>query len=53
MAASKKEVAIEIFENMPDITKEQYLAFCELYDELGLEREEKEPDWEAIFAQIQ
>ena len=52
MPVTKKEVAHEIFEHIPDITKEQYEEFCKLYEELGLEMEEKEPDWEAIFAQI-
>ena len=52
MKATKKQVAKEIFDHLGDITKEQYLEFCKLYDELGLEMEEKEPDWEALFAQI-
>ena len=49
---SKKDIALDIFEHFQDMTKEQYEVFQGLFEDLGLECEEKEPDWEAIFAQI-
>lgn len=52
MAATKKQVAQEIFEHLGDITKEQYLEFCELYNELGLEMEENEPNWDEILSEF-
>lgn len=53
MKPTKTQVAEEIFNHLGEITKEQYLEFCKLYDELGLEMDEKEPDWNELFAQIE
>ena len=44
---NKKEVAQQIFDNM-DMTKEQYIQFCILADELGLEivdPNQEESEW--------
>lgn len=44
----KKAVAKEIFDNM-EMTKEQYLEFIQLADELDLDIPEPEETWEDIL----
>ena len=47
----KKELGLEILTNM-DLTKEQYLEFCKMCDELDLNRpdaEPEEPSWDDVL----
>lgn len=46
---NRKAIAKEIFEHLGDITKEQYIQFCIMADELGLELETPEPSWDEIL----
>lgn len=50
----KHKLAREVLENMGDITKEQYLEFCKMCDDLDLEPcepEQEEPSWDDILGQ--
>ena len=52
MVKSKKEIALDIFEHFPDMTKEQYEVFQGLFEDLVLECEKEEPSWDEIFSEI-